>query len=148
MNLSRRQQSIFVIAGAVLVVLASTVTVMVNIELEKRQALEKVAYQNHTFTDASLLCEDELRSEFASDLTQHYVDMHSSRYDELENAFKVFMVASLGSGKNAADVYVTCEVSARTGNIKVFEFIDTGDSSANKSKAIRKGGEKFIEWPQ
>ena len=146
--MNRKQQSRLVIIGAVLVICASATTAYVVDRMKNLDGeFGSEGYRNVTFTDANIRCEHEVKAAFGERLLRYHVDTHSSRYDDAERLYKIFMVAYVGAPKmQGVEMYVTCLISAANGRIDTFEYIENMDTPSGG--AIRKGGEKFIQWPQ
>jgi len=128
-----------------LVLSAVVTTVYVSSAMQNKQ--EEQGYQNITFTDAVLTCEKDGRSEFGADLSQIVVDRHSSRYDNNAFVYKIFLMAyTKGEENKTIEYFVTCYVKASNGRISKFEVFENAE--VQEGEAIKRGGDKFIEWPQ
>lgn len=104
------------------------------------------AYKNVTFTDAVLSCKGRVRDEFDERLSSMVVDSHSSRYDDSDSSFKIFLsVDARGKSSTADKFFVNCYVSSGSGRIKEFESFE--DKEETKSKVIRRDGDKLFQWP-
>ncbi|WP_096086977.1 hypothetical protein [Agaribacterium haliotis] len=148
MGLTRKQQSIVVIVAAILMVSSSVLTLVFTGALKLNFGAERdTGHKNITFTDANMACEQTVEDEFSGRLKTYFVDSHSSRYDHNSFLYKIFLEADVvADGGRVAQVYVVCFVDAGDGNIDKLEYLEKSD--APKGQAIRKGGDKFIEWPQ
>ncbi len=147
MSMSRTKQNLVVTCLALTVILCSiATTVYVNDQIKSSNA-DGQGYQNITFTDAVLACDKKSRAEFGSSLSQLVVDRHSSRFDTRAFVFKIFLVAYSKKDKHeTSEFFITCYVKSSNGRISKFETFE--NSGAKEGEAIKKGGDKFIEWPQ
>ncbi len=142
-----RKRNLWVIIVAVLVVLA-TALLAVTVSLQRGQGSASESYRHVSFTDATVRCQQEARDDFGSELKQLALDRHSSRYDDAQNAYLVFMRVDMpGKNFSTLEYFVDCYVSARSGKITKYD-VHENLAGAKKSEAIRKGGDKLIEWPQ
>jgi hypothetical protein len=147
MALSRKKQNLIVIVIAVVIILSSIVTTVYVSEVMGERDSDNRGYQNVTFTDAVLACESDTKQEFGSSLSQLVIDRHSSRYDADAFVYKIFLEAYTPKGTNElSEFFVTCYVKSSNGRVSRFDVFENVES--NDSEAVRKGGDKFIEWPQ
>lgn len=91
-------------------------------------------YRNITLTDAQLECEREARDEFGDRLRLITVDMHSSRYDQKLNRYKMFFNLDVypkrGKNKNIPVPYfLNCYVHGSRGSVTHFESLEDKESS-------------------
>jgi len=115
--------------------------------IQKSKAEAQQVYQNITFTDAVLSCEKQALGEFSSGLSQLVLDRHSSRYENEAFAYKIFLMAyTKASNNEVTEFFITCYVKSSNGRISKFDMFENVESP--ESGAIKKGGDKFIEWPQ
>ncbi len=104
-------------------------------------------YKNVTLTDAQVECENHARKELSGRLKALAVDVHSTRYDELEKRFKVFMQAQLYESENARGMtksfYVYCFSRGNRADIAQFKLVEDKDY---KPAAIRKNEGGIFGW--
>jgi len=100
-----------------------------------------------TMTNATLACEQRMHSEFDTKLSSYFVDSHSSRFDAKSFLYKIFLQAYTKSEKHReTEFFITCYVRSSSGRISKFEVFENKEQK--DGEAIRRGGDKFIEWPQ
>ena len=147
MTKQRTKQNLIVVSVAVVIILCS---VIATVQVSKRMASsgsEDKSYQNVTFTDAVLACEDEASLDFGAELSQLVVDRHSSRYDNDVFRYKIFLQAyTRKDDSEIAEFYITCYVKSSNGRISKFEVFENVETK--EGEPIKQGGDKFIEWPQ
>lgn len=104
-------------------------------------------YQNITFTDAVLTCEQQTRSAFPRQLRTLTVDDHSSRFATSSNEYKIFLRAVLlkpTSSGGTGEVFVSCMVSADQGRVTAYEALEQQTSPSN---VIRRDEGGIFGWP-
>lgn len=104
-------------------------------------------YQNITFTDATIACENKARAAHGATLQQLVMDGHSSRFDSRRERYKIFFTATMGSLKaenGVAEFYINCFVSTYRGRITSFEIYEKKEDSTD---AIRKDKGGIFGWP-
>lgn len=143
--MTKKNQNILIVVLAIAVLSAS---VLVTLYFSGAfRGTSQVAYQNVTMTDATLACEERMQSEFDSDLRNHFVDNHSSRYDSKKFIYRIFLQAYTQNKQyEVTEFFITCYVKPSTGRISKFEVFENKEQ--NGDEPIRRGGDKFIEWPQ
>ncbi len=94
------------------------------------------SYRNVTMTDAYVTCEQRLKSELGSNLSNYSPDNLSTRYSQKRGRFLIFFRAQLKeSGAGLSDNYVTCEVSG-SGSIQQFHIaLETEDGQRVNRKS-------------
>lgn len=104
-------------------------------------------YQQVTFTDAVVKCQDMVRAEFKNKLRQVVLDDHSSRFDQASNLYRIFFNAQLTkpSADDEPGYYVSCMVNARSGRVTEMEGAETKDSP---TEAVRKDDGGLFGWPR
>ncbi len=142
------KQNVFVVVAAI-----ATIVISVLITLVFSGALfdmgdgQEKGYRNVTFTDAVLTCQARTRDHFGDELALLTVDNHSSRFESDVYLYKIFLTADIREKAHQTIMfYITCYVRSGSGRIAKFETFE--DKEAPKGKAIKKGGDKFIEWPR
>ena len=97
-------------------------------------------YERATLTDARLVCEEELRRRFVDRIRVMHVDSLSSRLDEAEDLFKIFIEAEVFADSDRVgsprEVFVNCFTTTDRARIVSFQFAgdsleDTGDGTGN-----------------
>ncbi|MCP8899831.1 hypothetical protein [Gilvimarinus xylanilyticus] len=87
-------------------------------------------YHHATMTDAQLGCEQQTREAFKSRIKTLHMDSFSSRYDQAQGQYKVFLEAMIYPDSDRAgplrELFITCNVHAQSGQIESFQF--AGDS--------------------
>lgn len=142
----KNTQNIVVILVAVAVIVISGILTVGFSNLSLTGGSDSDMYKNVTFTDAVLTCEQKVKKEFGSSLSQSVVDNHSSRYENNVGLYKIFIQAYEKNKKGVTEHYVTCYVAARNGKVDTFEVFE--NKEAPQGKAIKKNGDKLFDWPQ
>lgn len=97
-------------------------------------------HKNVTLTDARLTCEQELRKRFKNRIRVMHMDNFSTRVDEAEKLYKVFLEADVYADDSrqgpVREMFINCFVGTERGRIVTFEFAgdsleDTGDGTGN-----------------
>lgn len=144
----RKNQEMFVIVAAIVIIAASVIsTLWVAGLLFGDGDEEGKGYRNITFTDAVLSCQKQSRGAFGSKLIQLTLDDHSSRFDQPTNLYKIFYRAQLSDSENdsgQSDHYVNCFVNAEKGRVSYFESME---EKSLKTEAIRKDNGGIFGWP-
>lgn len=122
MNESKKL-NIIVVVIATVVILASAITTVI-VSGKFGAGADKKAYQNVTFTDAVLTCDERLKRTYTDAVHTVYLDNHSSRYDNASLHFKLFYNLHLKAGSKTSKNYVNCFVRAATGSIVEFEVFE------------------------
>jgi len=95
---------------------------------------ESGGYKNVTHTDALLRCEEEVRDEFGERLKVLSPDVHSSRFDQKANRYKLFFSAILhpkkGRGGVSERYYINCFVHGSRGTVVNFESLQEKEMDA------------------
>lgn len=105
-------------------------------------------YQNITFTDAVLTCEQQTRSAFPRQLRTLTIDDHSSRFAAADNQYKIFLRAMLfqpASSAGTGELFVSCMVSADRGRVTAYEALEQQTSPTN---VIRRDEGGIFGWPR
>lgn len=141
------KQNVLVVCGAIaLIVLSASITVVFTSGVLDRDDASAGGFKNITFTDATITCDEELASSFSRDESQRVLDNHSSRFENELSVYKIFYDVYVKDKKQNKEFYVTCIVRARDGKIIKFELLENQEESG--TEPIKKGGDKFIEWPR
>lgn len=97
-------------------------------------------YESATLTDARLACERELRKRFKKRIQVMHMDSLSTRLDEADNLYKVYLEADVYADESrqgpTREMFINCFVSTDRGRVVSFQFAgdsleDTGDGSGN-----------------
>jgi hypothetical protein len=143
--MTKRTQNIVTIAAALLVLVVSVLVTLYFSGAFSPKASPN--YQNITMTDARLACEERMHRDFGSDLSNYFLDAHSSRHDSAKSLYKIFLQAyTENSDHEITEFFITCYVRSRNGRVSKFEVFENKEQK--EGEAIRRGGDKFIEWPQ
>ena len=106
----------------------------------------KSNYQNVTFTDAALTCQEATRNKFDENLKSVMVDNHSSRYEHNNFLYKIFLQADTTDKANKNTLYyINCYVKASNGSIDTLDVFENKDTS--KSGLGTNPG-NFFNWPR
>lgn len=126
MPATNKKQNVIVIVGAVAIVIISCfatyyATIVADIGGDSASA----GYQNVTFTDAAVMCEAETKDAYGDKIGTLTIDNHSSRYDEKQFLFKIFMEMELRNRDKEKKLhYVNCFVRSSNGQIRKFEVFE------------------------
>lgn len=134
MAISSKKQNILVTLAAVgIIILSSLLTYYATVVTDKKGMGSQKGYQNITFTDAALACEKQTRSSYGNKIKTLIVDNHSSRYDERQFLYKVFMEMGLGNKTGFSNLhYVNCFVHSANGEIRKFEVFEADGEKSTK----------------
>lgn len=139
-----------IVTGAVLIVLVSVVsTVLLTLWLNSPDKAEPAVPgpQHITFTDAVLACRAEATSKLPQGVLTLTLDDHSSRFEQGEQLYKIFLQAQVKRASNAAEtvgVAVYCFVKADQGFVSYYEQLEQTDEEGAPS--LNKPGGVF-GWP-
>ena len=105
----------------------------------------KAGYNNTTFTDAVVTCDEEVRSTYGKRIQTLVVDNHSSRFEQASNQFKIFLQMTLYEGKQGEikSMFVNCFVGATRGSIRNIVYLDGETAPASNSKSSDDGTNFF-----
>lgn len=144
----KASQNITVIAGAVgIIALAVCSTLYFTGQLDIGKGAGEEGYRNVTFTDAVLACQEEVRDEFDNKLQHMLVDSHSSRFDNADSFYKIFLtVEAKGKSSTANQFFINCYVVSSNGRIKEFEIFE--QKEVKKSQAIKRDDDKIFQFPE
>ena len=141
------KQERYVIFGAVGVIAASIfTTLVVSGVIFNVGGGDEGGYQNVTFTDAVISCQDQTRNSFGNKLTNMVLDDHSSRFDQRSNMYKIFFQVEVTRSKEQENngFYVNCFVSASRGLITEFESLE---QKVTQTETIRRERGGVFGWP-
>lgn len=139
-----------IVVSAVLLVLVSVVsTVMLTLWLASTDDGEPVVagHQNITFTDAVMACRSEATSQLPQGLLTLTLDDHSSRFEQGERLYKIFLQAQVKITPDKAEtvgVAVYCYVKADQGFVSYYEQLEQTDEEG--APVLNKPGGVF-GWP-
>ncbi|TVZ37298.1 hypothetical protein P886_1639 [Alteromonadaceae bacterium 2753L.S.0a.02] len=145
-----KQQDLWVVLAAIGVVITSVfTTVYISQNLHSGGGIfssKTDGYQNITFTDAVLTCEKYTRSEFGKRLNTLEVDNHSSRYDNKQFLYKIFLqVTTTPRTETTGEHFVNCFVKSSNGRIDKFE---TWEQKIHSTAPESPGGTNVFGWPK
>jgi len=147
---SSRKQNTIVLAAAVSVILLS---VLLTLYVSGRlfdgalfSAPER-GYRNVTFTDAVLTCKSSTRQQFGASIRSLEVDDHSSRFDEREYVYKIFLQVETPAKKDAGLSlhYVNCFVRSGSGAMSKWESYEDKEQKTNP---VYEKGTNLFGWPR
>jgi hypothetical protein len=104
-------------------------------------------YQNVTFTDAVIQCQNAARAQFDVLLQTLTMDDLSSRQDHDSELYRIFFNAQVAKSPNdpdAVEFYISCLVNARHGNIAEYNALEKKERA---SEPIRKNKGGIFGWP-
>lgn len=131
-----RKQNTLVIAFAVAVICASIFLTLYAAGVLFGPTREgDRGYQNVTFNDAALVCRDSTRSSYGEKIRNLVIDSHSSRFDERQYLYKIFLKMDLYNtgGQGATLHYVNCFVRSSNGSIRKYEVYREEEESGSGS---------------
>jgi len=145
---SRNQTVIVLAISFAVIVLSAAATVLVSRQMHHSGRAVVDSNYHITFTDAQLGCLDEVNREFAGQNARTLIDKHSSRFDDNESAFKIFMEVTVPHEKaEAQKFYINCYVRARDGSFKVFDVFEDVPDKTSPAKRKQDSSDKLMEWP-
>lgn len=147
-TLLQKRQERLVILAAVAIIASSVITTLYFTGFIWGGGRSEEVYQNITFTDAVLTCEQQTRSEFRRQLRTLTLDDHSSRFALTTNEYKIFLRAQLlqpTSAEGTGEMFVSCMVSADRGRVTSFEAMEQQSSPTN---VIRREPGGIFGWPR
>lgn len=142
-----KQQKFWLLAIAALTILSSVLATLwaQGFFLDHGQKGED--YQNITFTDAVLKCENATRVRYKNLLQNLTMDDLSSRLDNGANLYRIFFIAQITQSPRdsaAVDMYVSCLINAQNGLIAEYEVLQKREPT---SEPIRKDKGGIFGWP-
>jgi hypothetical protein len=147
---STRKQNIVVLTVAAAIILLSVVMTL----LFSGRFLEGLlfdssnkGYQNITFTDAVITCRERTESQFGRRLRTLELDNHSSRFDEREFVYKIFIRVETPAAKagGLTQHYVNCFVKSSSGRIGKFE---AWEDRQEKVSPVTEDDTNMFGWPR
>ena len=134
-------------ALGVIVVSVATTLLFSDVLFARLGGQSNSGYNQVTFTDAVVQCQQMVRAEFKTKLSHVVLDDHSSRFDQASNQYRIFFNAQQTKPKSEEDAgyYVSCMVNASTGRITEMEGAETKDSP---TEAVRKEDGGMFGWPK
>lgn len=135
-----------IVGGVAIIALSIAATLWFSGAMQQGASLEQ-GYENVTFTDAQMTCNETVRNQYGASLLRLEPDNHSSRYEHSAHQYKIFYKAIVSSGKgasNPAEFYVSCLVNASRGGIDEF---DAAEQKEISSGAQRKSEGGVFGWP-
>lgn len=104
-------------------------------------------YQNITFTDAVMACNEATEDRYGARIRNIEVDNHSSRYDGDAYLYKVFLKMDMYDKKavNTQLHYINCFVRATNGSIRRY---DVFEDAGKKDKGIDTYGTNLFGMPK
>lgn len=102
-------------------------------------------YQNVTFTDAVLACENRTKRSYGKKIRNLATDNHSSRFSEESYQYLIFIKADLytGKGSEAVPYYVNCFVRAKNGSIVKYSANKLEEGEGPAGVTIDDGTNRF-----
>lgn len=123
---SKKQNTGVLIAAVCVVALSVFTTLVATGILFGDLGASDEGYQNVTFTDAVLTCKSEVEGDFGKKIRTLVTDNHSSRFDDKQYVYKIFLKMDLYNKKrtSAKSHYVNCFVRAKNGRISKLDVIE------------------------
>ncbi len=143
----QRRQELIVIWGALVIIAVSVLMTLWFSGVLFGGNGESSGYQNVTFTDAQLICENASREQYSGKLQRLNADDHSSRFDSRTNQYKIFFNATIASPQSetgSSEFFISCYVSAERGRIADY---DASEKKEQRAEAIRKDEGGMFGWP-
>lgn len=144
-----KKQIVFVIVGAAGIIVALVLlTLVASGVIDMGGEGKGAGYQNFTFTDAAVTCDEEVRGTYGKRIQTLMMDNHSSRFEQASNTYKIFLQMTLKPQKDneIKSVYVNCFVNASRGSIKNLVYLD--GESTNSSDSNGADGTNFFGVPK
>lgn len=152
MKKSSRKLNVIVVGMAAFIVLTSTLITIYTpsfiVELTGfGGGRESGGYQNITFTDAVMACNEATEDRYGDRIRNLEVDNHSSRYDNKTYLYKIFMNMDMyeKKGELTQAHFVNCFVRASNGSIKKY---DVFENEGRKEKGIDSYGTNLFGMPK
>lgn len=136
-KVSKKQNALVVFVSLAAIVLSTVIIAYYTGSLDKLLNFNQgPQYKNVTFTDAVLTCRDYAKKQFSKKLSTLVVDNHSSRYEDKQFLYKIFLELDIKQEDSEPPVlfYVNCFVKAGSGRIAEFESFE--DSETGEARAI------------
>ncbi len=130
-----RKQNTLVITFALVVVCSSVfLTLYATGVLFGSADTDEKGYQNVTFNDAVVTCSDNTRDTYGKKIRNLVVDNHSSRFDDRQYLYKIFLKMDLynADGNGAALHYINCFVRSGNGALRKYEVFREEESGSSK----------------
>ncbi|VUD59146.1 hypothetical protein TDB9533_02602 [Thalassocella blandensis] len=122
---NKKQNIIVTVVAIAIVIVSSFMTYYATMVVDFSGSGDSGGYSNVTFTDATLTCERETKTTYGEKIGTLTVDNHSSRYDERQFLYKIFMEMNLRNSNNEANLfYVNCFVRSSNGKIRKYEVFE------------------------
>jgi len=145
----QKQNKIVIIVAAVIILASVFLTLAVSGRLGGLLgSSEGRGYQNITFTDAVLTCRDYAVKAFGDDLRTLEVDDHSSRFDQREFVYKIFLKVETPAAKQLPGLslhYVNCFVRSSSGRISKYESYEDKEQ---KVSPVTGDDTNLFGWPR
>ncbi|WP_075184899.1 hypothetical protein [Teredinibacter haidensis] len=146
---SRKQNVLVFVAALAIIILSVVATLFVSERMANGGfgSSGKDGYQNITFTDAVVTCRDYTDSSFGGRQRTLEVDDHSSRFDQREFLYKIFLKVETPTqkGTGLALHYVNCFVSSSSGRISKFEAYEDKEESVSP---VTENDTNMFGWPR
>lgn len=147
----KKQERLVVIAAFGIVAVSIITTLYITGVSSSLGGRESSGYNNVTFTDAVITCEEQTRQAYKGELQSLVLDDHSSRFEQRSNTYKIFFNASMGgkSSRNRGEAgpsvfFINCYVNGSQGRISSYEAYEDKEMT---TKAIRKDDGGLFGWP-
>ncbi len=108
---------------------------------------ENKGYQNITFTDAVITCQNKTRTTFKDNIKLLVVDNHSSRYEQKRYRYLIFLKMDLFNPRTKSTNlhYINCFVKANNGRVDKFESFEDKEL---KTRVGKKDDTNLFGWPK
>lgn len=136
MGQAKTKQNIIVICIALAVIVLSVfATVLINKYATGSSEGSASGHQNITLTDAVVTCRDRTTKSYGDRIRNLVTDNHSSRFDEKQYVYKVFLKMDLMNKREKIPKlhYVNCFVRAKNGDIRKYDVFKS-DEERGKEK--------------
>ena len=146
---TRTQQVLLVFMVLGIILLSAGFTLYLSGSLNMLPADEAAhRYRTVTLTDAQLECEKYAREKLGARIRTLSVDAHSTRFDTLEQRFKVFFIADLYDSDDRKGLskpyHINCFSRGERATVARFKILEDKDS---KPKAIERSEGGVFGWP-
>jgi hypothetical protein len=134
-GLTRKQNWLIILVSVMILAVATVSTVVIRGQ-RSGDGQGGSGYQNVTFTDAVMTCNEYIRGSYAGTLRSMSLDDHSSRHDLSMESYKLFYDLEVDAAATRVSYSVNCFVSAGSGSIIDFEALELKDSNADDDDGL------------
>ena len=143
---SSLRTNLFVSMAALLIIAVSVIVTLYasGLLFSKPMGANSAGYQNVTFTDAVVSCQNRVKSDYGKKIQTLVVDAHSSRYAEKQFIYKIFLNLDIYNKNRTMGkpYYVNCFVKSSSGRISKYEVF-SADKEKGSDVVVDDGTNRF-----